>query len=133
MAPSNAFGVVHVFAWGVLRRMTSPRILGDRVDTRQLLRCASLLRLELGRPSLAERVDTESHLALAVEVLRRTIDLRDALAAAGSDETSQALILNDVVNAIYELAVSERARERAEMSRMARVRTLCRPSTVQAY
>ena len=59
-------------------------------------------------PRWRDRVDAESSLALAVEALRRTIELRDLLAESGSVETTRALMLNGVLNALYECIFRER-------------------------
>jgi hypothetical protein len=60
-------------------------------------------------PRWRERVSRESDLALAVEALRRCIDLRDASAANAPHLTARALHLNAVLNALYEQVVVERA------------------------
>jgi hypothetical protein len=60
-------------------------------------------------PRWQERVDETDALALVVEAGRRATDLRDVLAEAGSAETSRALLLNTVLNSLFDLLVRERA------------------------
>lgn len=60
-------------------------------------------------PRWEQRVSRDSTLALAVEALRRTVDLRDAAAAGAEHLTARALLLNAVVNALYARLVEERA------------------------
>ena len=62
-------------------------------------------------PHWDKRVATDSVLALAVEAVRRGIDLRDACAESGEDKglTNRALFLMQALNLIYECAVAERA------------------------
>ena len=49
-------------------------------------------------PRWRDRVDPTSGLALTVEALRRSIELRDVLAESGSRETVRALMLTAVLN-----------------------------------
>jgi hypothetical protein len=62
-------------------------------------------------PHWDKRVATDSVLALAVEAVRRGIDLRDACAESGDDKglTLRALFLMEALNLIYERVVAERA------------------------
>jgi hypothetical protein len=60
-------------------------------------------------PHWRDRVSGESILALAVEALRRCVDLRDASAANAPDLTARALSLNAVLNDLCDRAVAERA------------------------
>src|ERR1700737_2124902 len=60
-------------------------------------------------PRRRERVSEHSVLALTVEALRRCVDLRDAAAANLAHLTARALLLNAVLNALYEQVVAERA------------------------
>ena len=62
-------------------------------------------------PHWDRRVATDSVLALAVEALRRGIDLRDACAESGEDKglTTRALLLMEVLNLLYGCVVAERA------------------------
>jgi hypothetical protein len=56
-----------------------------------------------------DRVDTTSGLALAVEALRRVVELRDLLAESGSSQTTRAVMLNVVVNELFATMVRERS------------------------
>jgi hypothetical protein len=62
-------------------------------------------------PHWDQRVAMGSTLALAVEALRRAVDLRDACAESGEDNglTSRALFLVDVLNPLLEHEVQQRA------------------------
>lgn len=62
-------------------------------------------------PHWDRRVATDSLLALAVEAVRRGVDLRDACAESGEDNglTTRALFLMRVLNLLYERVVAERA------------------------
>src|SRR5437899_8529550 len=62
-------------------------------------------------PRWRERVDELSLLALSVEGVRRAVELRDAL-AEGKSPGPRALFLNAVMNAIFAIAVEQRASDR---------------------